>query len=167
MDLRRDAVYLSPKLNSHVLSEERGWGGARAQPGGRDGAAQGGERGRGVRLRPGTQPRIKLRIVTLGVSGGRSLTRPLRDARRFPATRWYPVLGATRTTLGFGICSSFKGHFLSRRAKPLNYDSQGGERRRGVRLRAGETLPLPVFPTGDLGYRGIRSAVGLRYRFTV
>jgi hypothetical protein len=64
----------------------------------------------------------KLRIVTLGVSGGRSLTRPLRDARRFPSTFWYPVLGATRTTLGFGICPSFKGHFLSRRAKP--HDSQ-------------------------------------------
>jgi hypothetical protein len=30
----------------------------------------------------------KLRIVTLGISGGRSLTRPLRDARRFPSTRW-------------------------------------------------------------------------------
>jgi hypothetical protein len=44
---------------------------------------------------------------------------PLRDARRFPSTRWYPVPGATRTTLGFGICPSFKGHFLSRRAKPF------------------------------------------------
>jgi hypothetical protein len=30
-------------------------------------------------------------------------TRPLRDARRFPSTRWFPVPGATRTTLGFGI----------------------------------------------------------------
>jgi hypothetical protein len=29
----------------------------------------------------------KLRIETLGISGGRSLTRPLRDARRFPSTR--------------------------------------------------------------------------------
>jgi hypothetical protein len=42
---------------------------------------------------------------------------PLRDAHRFPSTRWYPLPGATRTTLGFGICPSFKGHFLSRRAK--------------------------------------------------
>jgi hypothetical protein len=47
-----------------------------------------------------------------------SLTGPLRDARRFPSTRWYPVPEAMRTTLGFGICPSFKGHFLSRRAKP-------------------------------------------------
>jgi hypothetical protein len=29
----------------------------------------------------------KLRIVTLGVSGGRSLTRPFRDARRSPSKR--------------------------------------------------------------------------------
>jgi hypothetical protein len=26
--------------------------------------------------------------------------------------------------------------------------------------RAGELLPLPVFPTGDLGYKGIRGAEG-------
>jgi hypothetical protein len=58
------------------------------------------------------------RTVTLGISGGRSLSGPLRDARRFPSTRWYLVPGATRTSLGFGICPSFKGHFLSRRAKP-------------------------------------------------
>jgi hypothetical protein len=51
-------------------------------------------------------------------SGGRSLTGPLRDARRFPSARWYPVPGATRTPLGFGICPSFKDHFLSPRAKP-------------------------------------------------
>jgi hypothetical protein len=60
----------------------------------------------------------KLRIVACGISGGRSLTRPLRDARRFPSTQWYPVPGATRTTLGFGICPSFKDRSLSRRAKP-------------------------------------------------
>jgi hypothetical protein len=58
------------------------------------------------------------RIVTLGISGGRSLTGPLRDARRFPSTRWYPVPRVTRTTLRFGICPSFKGHSLSRRAQP-------------------------------------------------
>jgi hypothetical protein len=29
----------------------------------------------------------KLRIVTVGISGGGSLTRPLRDVRRFPSTR--------------------------------------------------------------------------------
>jgi hypothetical protein len=49
----------------------------------------------------------------IGISGGGSLTGPLRDARRFPSTRWYPVPGATRPTLGFGIGPSFKGHFLS------------------------------------------------------
>jgi hypothetical protein len=43
------------------------------------------------------QRRNRLRIVTVGISGGRSLTRPLRDARRFPSTRWYPVPRATRT----------------------------------------------------------------------
>jgi hypothetical protein len=43
---------------------------------------------------------------------------PSRDALRIPSTRWYPVPGATRTTLGFGICPSSKGHSLSRRAKP-------------------------------------------------
>jgi hypothetical protein len=59
----------------------------------------------------------KLRIVTVEISGGRSLTRPFHDARRFPFPRWYPVPGATRTTMGFGICPSFEGHSLSRRAK--------------------------------------------------
>jgi hypothetical protein len=28
-------------------------------------------------------------------------------------------------------------------------------------------LSLPVLPTGDLGYRGVRGVVGLGYRFTV
>jgi hypothetical protein len=51
----------------------------------------------------------KLRIVTVGISGGRSLTGPLRDARRFPSTRLYPVPGATRTPRG----PSFKDHILS------------------------------------------------------
>jgi hypothetical protein len=42
---------------------------------------------------PGDETRVsfcdgeKLRIGTLGISGGRSLTRPFRDARRFPSTR--------------------------------------------------------------------------------
>ena len=30
---------------------------------------------------------------------------------------------------------------------------------------AGEVLPRPLFPTGDLGYRGLRRAVALGYRF--
>jgi hypothetical protein len=69
-----------------------------------------------LKVPPPLQAMKKLRIVTLGISRGRSLTRPLSDARRFRSTRWYLVPEATRTTLGFGICSSF--HFLSRRAKP-------------------------------------------------
>jgi hypothetical protein len=62
----------------------------------------------------------QLRVVALRISGGGSLT---RHARRFPSTRWQLVPGATRTTLGFGMCPSFKGHFLSRRAQPQRYDS--------------------------------------------
>jgi hypothetical protein len=44
-------------------------------------------------------------IVTRGTSGGRSLTRPFRDARRFPSTSSYPY--CTRTPRNFGICPSF------------------------------------------------------------
>jgi hypothetical protein len=69
----------------------------------------------------------KLRIGALGISGGRSLTRPFRDARRFASTGLYPVpapvrdriwSGTTRTPLGFGILLSFKGQFPSPRAEP-------------------------------------------------
>jgi hypothetical protein len=66
----------------------------------------------------------KLRIVTLGISGGRWLTRPLHDARRFASTRWYPVPGATRTPRKLGICPSFKDPFLSPRAEPYSSASQ-------------------------------------------
>jgi hypothetical protein len=45
----------------------------------------------------------KLRIVTCGISGGRTLTRPLRDARRFPSTRSYPVPRSSRTPRKFRI----------------------------------------------------------------
>ena len=38
--------------------------------------------------------------------------------RRPPVSFYTMIPGATRTTLGFGICPSFKGRFLSRRAKP-------------------------------------------------
>jgi hypothetical protein len=75
--------------------------------------------------RTAAQRRNRLRIVTVGVSGvGDELTRPFRDARRFPSTRGYPVPGATRATSGFEICPSFKGHSLSPRAKRCRYDSQ-------------------------------------------
>jgi hypothetical protein len=40
-----------------------------------------------ARARAGPTAVQKLRIVALGISGGRSLTGPLRDARRFPSTR--------------------------------------------------------------------------------
>ena len=55
----------------------------------------------------------KLRVVTCGISGGRWLTGPFRDALRFPSTRLSPVLTCTRTPQKFGICPSFKEHFLS------------------------------------------------------
>jgi hypothetical protein len=64
------------------------------------------------------------RIVTCGVSGGRSLMRSLRGARRFPSTRWYPVPGLRVRRWDMEVCPSFKGHFLSPRAKPWRYDSQ-------------------------------------------
>jgi hypothetical protein len=40
-------------------------------------------------------------------------TRPLRNVRRLPSTRWYPVLTRTRSPRVYGICPSFKGHSLS------------------------------------------------------
>jgi hypothetical protein len=44
----------------------------------------------------------KLRIMTEGISGGRSLTGPLRDARRFPSARWCPVPGLRVRRWGLG-----------------------------------------------------------------
>ena len=64
----------------------------------------------------------KLRISTVGISGGRSLTWPLRDARRFPSTRWYPVLTCTRTPRQFGICRSVNDQTSV--TKPYHYDAQ-------------------------------------------
>jgi hypothetical protein len=64
-----------------------------------------------------------LRIATSEISGGRSLTRPFRDARRFLSLYMLvPGLTYTRTARKSGICPSFKGHFLSPRAQ--RYDSQ-------------------------------------------
>jgi hypothetical protein len=83
-------------------------------------------------LRPGrfdrqvsthTATERKLRIVTLGISCGRLLTGPFRDARRFPSTRWYTVPGATRTALGFGRLSIFQGPFYVAPCQTFN-DSQ-------------------------------------------
>jgi hypothetical protein len=54
---------------------------------------------------PDTATKKRLRIVTVGFRvGDRSLTRPLRDARRFPSTRWHPVYRGARVrreSLGF------------------------------------------------------------------
>ena len=63
---------------------------------------------------------VMQRIVTatVAVSGGGSLTRPLRDARRFPTTRWYPLYGVPSyrglhvRRWGLGFVHRFKDHFL-------------------------------------------------------
>jgi hypothetical protein len=104
--LSGEAVDLSLRLLYRGLAEKEGAAGKRLSEPGRWTAMQ------------------TLRIVTSGISGGRSLTRPFRDARRFPSTRLYPVPRARRTPRTCGRCPSFKGHFLSRRAEPDRYDSQ-------------------------------------------
>jgi hypothetical protein len=85
----------------------------------------------------------RLRIVTAGLSGGRSLTLPLRDASRFPSTRWYPVPRATptrRESLGF----VYRSRTISCRAVPnLNVTS------RNILIavpRASRTLFLLLLP---------------------
>ena len=125
----------------------------------------------------------KLRIVTLGVSGGGSLTGLFRDARRFPSTRWYTVPGATRTALGFGICPSFKGDSLSPHAKPLKsrfalFASLQAVRRGCCHLTAhhmsSSTCPLPppsftpLFPPPSGGRHGRagRRALGRGARYS-
>ena len=60
---------------------------------------------------------------TLGISRGRSLTRPFHDARQFPGivarTHMYTYAA------NFWLCPSFKDHFLSPRAGDLRrYDSR-------------------------------------------
>jgi hypothetical protein len=76
-------------------------------------------------VRPRPYSRGKgLRIVTSGISGGRSLTRPFRHTRPIPLARLYPVPRATRTPRKFGRCPSFKDHSRLRRAEPSRYDSQ-------------------------------------------
>ena len=42
-------------------------------------------------------------IVTIGISEGRMLTRPIRDARRFPSTRWYRAPGTGLRVLRWGL----------------------------------------------------------------
>ena len=66
----------------------------------------------------------KSRSVTLGVSGGGSLTRLFRDARRFPSTGLYPVPRAACTARNAWALSIVKGPFSVRRARPYRCDSQ-------------------------------------------
>jgi hypothetical protein len=66
--------------------------------------------------RPSRAAMQQLRIVTLRFRVGDELTRPFRDARRFPSTRLYLV--PRGYTHDVGVCPSFKDHSLSRRAKP-------------------------------------------------
>jgi hypothetical protein len=49
----------------------------------------------------------------------------------------------------------------------LNESPEKGHRDPRVEALQVRLLPLPVFPTGDFGYRGVRGAAGLGYRFTV
>jgi hypothetical protein len=55
---------------------------------------------------------------------GDELTRPFRDARRFPSTRWYLVPRATRTTLGVWDSSIVQGPFSVAPCRTLTYDSR-------------------------------------------
>jgi hypothetical protein len=82
----------------------------------------------------------KLRIVTVGISGGRSLTGPLGDARRFPYTRWYLVPRATRTTLGLGFIHHSRAVFCRAVPNPKRFSSLYGEgaQHHDAGLRRGE-----------------------------
>jgi hypothetical protein len=74
-----------------------------------------------------------------------------------------PRTGATRTTLGLGLCASFKGHPLPRRAEPNRYDSQpfhrctpwGPARACVSSPTLGAKTPL-LFPTRGLSARTCR-----------
>jgi hypothetical protein len=46
-----------------------------------------------------------------GFGWGMALTRPFRDARRFPSTRWYPVLGGYAYDVGVWDLSIVQGPF--------------------------------------------------------
>jgi hypothetical protein len=59
-------------------------------------------------VRPAMQ---QLRIVALVVSGGRSLTRPFRDGRRFPSARWYPYRGLRVRREGLGVVHRSRSTF--------------------------------------------------------
>jgi hypothetical protein len=73
------------------------------------------------RANPATPSRCAAATEKVANRRGRGLVRGGGSRGRFatpariPSTRWYPVPGATRTTLGFGMCPSFKDHSLPRR----------------------------------------------------
>jgi hypothetical protein len=109
------------------------WAGACARPPPRAAATAG--RGRGpcppaaagaAPAAPGSAPRCrcnhprrapchtattKLRIGTLGISGGRSLTGPFRDARRFPSDMMVPRTGGYAYDVGVWDLSIVQGPF--------------------------------------------------------
>jgi hypothetical protein len=62
----------------------------------------------------------RLRIVTAGVSGGRSLTGQFHDARRFPSTRWYPVPVAPVRRWGLGFVRRSRAIFCRAVCPNLN-----------------------------------------------
>jgi hypothetical protein len=64
---------------------------------------------------------------------------------RFATPAGFPLRDGTPYDVGVGICPSFKGHFLSRRAKPSSHDSRLVRRctRRRRRRRWSEPLPPP------------------------
>jgi hypothetical protein len=81
----------------------------------------------------------KLRIVAFGVSGGRSLTRPLRDARRFPSTRTRETLsshGGPHTERGVWLSRSnwTRAHDALGRP-PISFFLHGGTPCRGLHVR--------------------------------
>jgi hypothetical protein len=83
-----------------------------------------------------------LRIVTCAISGGRSLTRPSRHARRFPSAGI--VARAHMYMYAASVWDLSKDHFLSPRPKPSN-DSQLYHRCAPLR-RAIRTVTHPQLP---------------------
>jgi hypothetical protein len=90
----------------------------------------------------------QVRIETFGSSGGRSIAhthkRPFRDARRCTSPGLKTILTCTRTTRTFGICPSFKDHFLSRPCQTLHFVvAVRSPTVRAVRTRGVRDTPAP------------------------
>jgi hypothetical protein len=86
----------------------------------------------------------KLRIVTIGISGGGSLTGPLRDARRFPSTRLCNHAGGYAYDVWIWDLSIIQGPFSVAPCQTLALQFacnfliavwEGGLRRSGTRPR--------------------------------